>query len=163
MINAPENYNEYIKIKPTYEEYKEYRFKNGWINKLVTLNQDNDIHKLVEVRNANKNKYTDFIHFKHPEEPVISIGTSDEYTWKLIIYDEYGKEISDNTEIIISKTSTDTTRMTTTNYSDMKIGHVFKKWIEIHQSYHINMKIKPENNIPKENIKFQMTFDCWTK
>lgn len=153
-------------ITSNYENYKSSMHEKGWKNKLVTLNQDNDICKLVEISDVKKDTYSLFICFKHPEENVISIGTSDEYKFKLIIYDKNEKEIYDDTVLVITKHHTSTTliQLDKVCYSNLRIGYSFKKAIELPHYFHIDIVIRnPKNDIPKENVQFEFTFDYWTK
>ncbi len=159
--------------KINYEMYKAYQHDIGWKNKLITLNQDNDICNFIIIKEANtENTYSEIITSNFRDNSVITVDGSDKYIFKLHITDENGTEVPDDTEIRIVKHETSATMilLSKIQYSDIKNGYIFRKPFKIttgndcYDGYHIDIYMS--NNkiyIPKENIKFEMTFDYWTR
>ncbi len=149
----------------TYEEYKDYLRSEGWKYKLVTLNQDDEdkICESIQIFGFEKDDNLAF-NIKFPDNVRITIDKN--YTFKLNILDETGSEIPDNTKIFIEKIipSCNIVTLAKIFYSDIKNGYKFDKFIEIIDWYHLIVYvIKQPSIIPKENIKFEFTFDYWTK
>ena len=156
-----------------YKAYKARQHDLGWNNKLITLNQDNDICNFIIIKEANiENTSSEIIVSNFRNNSVITVDASDKYIFKLHIIDENGIEIPDDTEIRIIKhaTSADMITLTKICYSEIKNGYIFKEPFKIttgnacYDGYHIDIYMS--NNkiyIPKENIKFEFTFDYWTR
>lgn len=145
-----------------YEEYKKRYFKEHQEYKNVKLTQDNDICEFVKVIDIDKSKNTQFLrlwNFKHHN---MIIHTSHKYS--LYIMDENGNEIPDNTKIRVvkEKLSEYITSLANIDYSNIKNGYTFSNVINVPHEVYVGFTIiNPENNIPKENIKFSFEFDYW--
>jgi len=153
-----------------YEDYKKYLYSEGLTNKLINIDQTNNIDKICkifEIRDIEKDRYSYIVDINFLN--LITINKN--YVISLHIIDNDNKEIPDDTKIQIQKIvpSANIVDLANIKYSDIKInninnGYKFDTHIQIYPQYHLMIGIINYNvDIPKENIKFNMTFDYWTK
>lgn len=150
-----------------YEGYGKYLQNKGYSCKLVTLDQDdiNHICKNIKISGFNRDYDVLSIMIEFLDESKVVI--LDNHLFKLYISDENGIEIPDDTKVIIQQIEPSGNIYQLSpriHYSDIKNGYKFNTPIIIHNWYHFCVYVvKQTINIPKENIKFEMTFDYWTK
>lgn len=142
-----------------YEKLKEFMYNGGYTNILKFINQDSELSKTEENECCGK-----ILKIKVPYESAITIST--EPSFILDITDKNGNKIPDNTELVIWKhrTSENVTTLGKIQYSNIKNGYRFVEPLLIAYDTHLCLHIVNYNlNISKENIRFNLLVDYWTK
>ena len=156
MINIPENYNEYVKILESNGFHKQ--------NKIDVITEES---KLVTIKSCKKGQSNRIVNIECPENTLWII--SPDNLVSLNIKDENGTEIDENVRLRIChiRPSEFVNHILHQPYYNFKLFKwkdnlkYFKKILG--GDNFIIALINSHINIPEENIKFKITFDCWTR
>lgn len=159
---------------PSYLDYVDYLETSGWNKEKIIIDE---LCEFTRVESAEKDSTTRIVYFKCPYGQKISLmgrqqvpmGADDNiaYKLKLNITDENGNQIPDDTKIRISKNATSdyVIQLARIYYSDLKDGsYTFTHGVEVNDGIYFEIYVVNNKcNIPKENIKFDIEADLWTK